>query len=72
MELLRDLCPYAVVTSSSRLSSEAFCYISGAHEMSPVVTIDLGTKCTKGLTTILFGEDLSFYYSLLKNPTQSL
>lgn len=69
MELLRDLCPYAVVTSSSRLSSEAFCYISGAHEMSPVVTIEYGTK---GLTRTLFGEDLSLYYSLLKNPTQSL
>lgn len=65
MELLRDLCPYAVVTSRSRLSSEAFCYISGPHEMSPVVTIEFGTKCTEGL----FGEDLSFFYSLLKNPT---
>lgn len=51
VELLRDLCPYAVVTSRSRLSSEAFCYISGPHEMSPVVTIEFGTKCTEGLAT---------------------
>lgn len=54
------------------VSSEAFCYISVVCEMSPVVTIELGTSPLKEIRQnmgVCNGKrDHFFYYSWLKTP----